>query len=104
MSARKKIIAVSAVCMALISGVGLAPAGESGISSTSDPAVDLVQTKSGGETRNSFVTGLDSKKRCTIIYASDGEVALGGSNEDSTNPFPIVWFQPAKNGKFRAES
>jgi tetratricopeptide (TPR) repeat protein len=44
--------------------------------------------------------GLDSGQNCTIIYASDGKTALAGNNEDYTNPFPIVWFQPAKDGKF----
>jgi tetratricopeptide (TPR) repeat protein len=44
--------------------------------------------------------GLDSGQHCTIIYASDGTTALAGNNEDSNNPFPIVWFQPGKDGKF----
>jgi tetratricopeptide (TPR) repeat protein len=63
-------------------------------------AVDLIQMESGEKTRNPFVTGLDSKQRCTIIYASDGKTAFAGNNEDWTNPFPIIWFQPAKDGKF----
>lgn len=44
--------------------------------------------------------GLDSGQNCTIIYASDGKTVLAGNNEDFTNPFPIIWFQPAKDGKF----
>jgi tetratricopeptide (TPR) repeat protein len=63
-------------------------------------AVDLIQAESGEKTRNPFVTGLDSTQRCTIIYASDGRTALAGNNEDWNNPFPIVWFQPAENGKY----
>jgi hypothetical protein len=62
-------------------------------------AVDLIRAESGEKTRNPFVTGLDSTQRCTIIYASDGRTALAGNNEDWTNPFPIIWFQPAEGGK-----
>jgi tetratricopeptide (TPR) repeat protein len=61
--------------------------------------VDLIQAESGEKNRNPFVTGLDSKQHCTIIYASDGKTAFAGNNEDWTNPFPIIWFQPAKDGK-----
>jgi tetratricopeptide (TPR) repeat protein len=50
--------------------------------------------------KNPAGTRLDSKHRCTIIYAFDGNTALAGNNEDYTNPFPIIWFQPAKDGKF----
>ncbi|MFH0761238.1 MAG: hypothetical protein V2A67_07015 [Bacteroidota bacterium] len=44
--------------------------------------------------------GLDSRKSCTMIYASDGNMTLAGNNEDWTNPFPIIWFLPAEDGKF----
>jgi hypothetical protein len=37
---------------------------------------------------------------CTVIYASDGEVAYAGNNEDYTNPFTQVWFIPPEDGKF----
>lgn len=53
-----------------------------------------------GEGAIKNVTGFDSKVRCTIIYASDGETALAGNNENWSNPFPIIWFQPAEDGKF----
>jgi tetratricopeptide (TPR) repeat protein len=59
-------------------------------------AGDLIQTESGEKTG----AGSDSQKKCTIIYASDGRTALAGNNEDSTNPFPIIWFQPAEESKF----
>jgi len=45
-------------------------------------------------------TGWDVPRSCTIIYASDDKTALAGNNEDWTNPFPIVWFRPGKDGKF----
>jgi len=61
---------------------------------------NFIQAESGGKTGNSFVTGSESQKKCTIIYAFDGKTALAGNNEDYTNPFPIIWFQPAKDGKF----
>jgi hypothetical protein len=50
--------------------------------------------------QKAFPIGLDASQSCTIIYASDGKIALAGNNEDYTNPFPIIWFQPAKDGKF----
>jgi hypothetical protein len=37
---------------------------------------------------------------CTVIYASDGEVALGGNNEDYSIPFTKVWFLPPEEGRF----
>jgi len=37
---------------------------------------------------------------CSVIYASDGEVALGGNNEDYTNPFTMAWFLPSEDGNF----
>jgi tetratricopeptide (TPR) repeat protein len=70
------------------------------IQSTSAVAVDLIQAESGEMAMNAFVRGLDPKQSCTIIYASDGQMALAGNNEDWTNPFPIIWFLPAENGKF----
>ena len=60
----------------------------------------LIRAESGEEVRRRFVTEPDSQQSCTIIYASDGGTALAGNNEDSSNPFPIIWFQPAKDGKF----
>jgi hypothetical protein len=79
MRAGKKTIAVLAGWLVLISGMGFALAGEGGVKN---------------------VTGLDSGKSCTIIYASDSTTALAGNNEDWINPFPIVRFQPAEDGKF----
>jgi hypothetical protein len=37
---------------------------------------------------------------CTVLYAYDGETALGGNNEDFNNPFTLVWFIPASPGRF----
>lgn len=37
---------------------------------------------------------------CTVIYAADGEVALGGNNEDYSNPFTMAWFLPPEEGKY----
>jgi hypothetical protein len=37
---------------------------------------------------------------CTVIYASDGEIALGGNNEDYIIPFTQAWFLPPEDGKF----
>jgi tetratricopeptide (TPR) repeat protein len=100
MKARKKIIALSLGWLVLISGIVFAWAGKVSIRSTSAVAGDLIQAESVEKTRNPFVNGLDSKQRCTIIYASDDRTALAGNNEDRTNPFPIIWFQPGEDGKF----
>ncbi len=52
------------------------------------------------QSKNASVTGSDSQRNCTVLYASDGRTALAGNNEDGTNPFPIVWFQPGEDGKY----
>ena len=35
---------------------------------------------------------------CSVIYAYDGELALGGNNEDYPNPFTMMWFLPPEVG------
>lgn len=37
---------------------------------------------------------------CTVFYASDDQVALGGNNEDDRNPRTKIWFVPPENGKY----
>ncbi len=37
---------------------------------------------------------------CTVLYAYDGQVALGGNNEDYQDPFTKVWFLPPEEGKY----
>jgi len=37
---------------------------------------------------------------CSVIYAADDDVALGGNNEDYTNPFTMAWFLPPDEGKY----
>jgi hypothetical protein len=37
---------------------------------------------------------------CSVIYATDGELMLGGNNEDYFNPLTKVWFIPAGAGAF----
>ena len=37
---------------------------------------------------------------CTVFYGADGNVVLGGNNEDFMNPLTYVWFHPAENGRF----
>ncbi|MGD8456458.1 MAG: hypothetical protein PVF83_08745 [Anaerolineales bacterium] len=37
---------------------------------------------------------------CTVMYASDEDVALAGNNEDYVNPFTQVWFLPHEEDKF----
>jgi tetratricopeptide (TPR) repeat protein len=63
-------------------------------------AMNSIKADSREVTREHFLTESDPQQKCTIIYAFDGKTALAGNNEDYTNPFPIIWFQPAKDGKF----
>ena len=37
---------------------------------------------------------------CSVIYAANDQVALGGNNEDYINPFTMAWFLPPEDGKF----
>jgi hypothetical protein len=43
---------------------------------------------------------LQPDQGCTVIYATDGELMLGGNNEDWRNPLTKVWFIPAEAGSF----
>jgi hypothetical protein len=50
--------------------------------------------------QKAFPIGLDPSQSCTIIYASDGKIALAGNNEDWNRPIGNIWFLPAEKGKF----
>ena len=50
--------------------------------------------------QRAFPIGLDSSQSCTMIYASDGKIALAGNNEDWSRPYSNIWFLPAEKGKF----
>lgn len=100
MRAPKKIIAASAVWLVLASGMVFVRAGEQGGQSTSGMAVDPSRPRSGEQGRNLFETATDSKKSCTIIYASDGTTALAGNNEDWSYHLNDIWFLPPEEGKF----
>ncbi len=43
---------------------------------------------------------LSPGQSCTVFYASDGELALGGNNEDYFDPFTYVWFLPSEEGEY----
>ena len=43
---------------------------------------------------------LQSNQGCSVLYATDGELALGGNNEDYINPLTKVWFIPGEGGSF----
>lgn len=86
--------------LVLTLGTGSAWGAEGGGNNTPPPAVRQFKTGSRPETKNPFVTGLDSKHGCTIIYASDGTMALGGNNEDWSGHLNDIWFLPPESGKF----
>ena len=50
--------------------------------------------------QRAFPIVMDSSQSCTIIYASDGKIALAGTNEDWSRPYSNIWFLPAEEGKF----
>lgn len=37
---------------------------------------------------------------CTVFYATDDQITLGGNNEDYPIPFTKIWFLPPEEGKF----
>jgi hypothetical protein len=37
---------------------------------------------------------------CTVVYATDGEAAIGGNNEDERNPLTRIWFLPGGVGAY----
>ena len=37
---------------------------------------------------------------CTVLYAFDGQVALGGNNEDYRHPYTQAWFLPPEGGQY----
>ncbi|HEX3052332.1 MAG TPA: hypothetical protein VHP83_16850 [Aggregatilineaceae bacterium] len=43
---------------------------------------------------------LDDGQGCTVFYAADEGIALGGNNEDFWNPFTKMWFVPAETGSY----
>jgi hypothetical protein len=37
---------------------------------------------------------------CTVVYAADGQSAVGGNNEDERNPLTRIWFVPGERGGY----
>jgi len=97
---RETIISVMAVWLMSISGMGFTQAGGEDVQDTTAVTVNLIRAESRVKAVNHLWADGESKNRCTIIYASDSTTALAGNNEDGSNLFPIIWFQPAEDGKF----
>jgi hypothetical protein len=53
-----------------------------------------------GETALCGAEPLQPNQGCTVVYATDGELMLGGNNEDYLNPLTQVWFIPGEAGSF----
>jgi hypothetical protein len=51
----------------------------------------------GGQQR---IAPMQPDMGCTVVYATDGEIALGGNNEDYGIPLTRVFFLPAEEGAF----
>lgn len=58
----------------------------------------VIQAKNSGAP---FALGSSSQLQpnqgCSVIYATDGELMLGGNNEEYINPLTKVWFIPGEN-------
>jgi hypothetical protein len=52
------------------------------------------------ESLEQYAAPLRPGQGCTVFYASDGELALGGNNEDYFDPFTYVWFVPPEAGEY----
>ncbi|MBN2011642.1 hypothetical protein JW960_20095 [candidate division KSB1 bacterium] len=46
-----------------------------------------------------FTTIQNLTYACTVFYATDGHIILGGNNEDWSDPNTLIIFHPAENGK-----
>jgi hypothetical protein len=46
------------------------------------------------------VFGSPAGMACTIFYAYDGKVAMGGNNEDWKDPETFMWFKPGGEGEY----
>ncbi len=62
-------------------------------SQSNDPA-------SGGLASVSSSSPNDFNQHCTVFYAADDKVAIGGNNEDSFNPRTKIWFLPPEEGNY----
>ena len=51
-------------------------------------------------TRSGVQPSIHPDPGCTILYAADDNVALGGNNEDYSNPYTYIWFVPPEPGKY----
>jgi hypothetical protein len=96
----KSIIILTAISSLLISGFILAQNEIAGLKSRQpfSSGSDVFQTSQSKQ--STLPDGLDSGQSCTVIYASDGTMALAGNNEDYKNPFMTISFLPAEDGKF----
>ena len=61
------------------------------------PSDELLTASNMAQTFSGF---LSPDMGCTVIYAANDEVALGGNNEDYINPFTMAWFLPPVDGEF----
>jgi hypothetical protein len=47
-----------------------------------------------------ILCGATAGRACTIFYAYDGKVAMGGNNEDWKDPNTFLWFKPGGEGEY----
>jgi hypothetical protein len=67
-------------------------------------SMDPIQAAPGWEEPEPAADGLNSAEKnpehCTVFYASNDKVALGGNNEDALNPRTKIWFLPPEDGNY----
>ncbi len=56
------------------------------------PVVDVIRMPSREEAGSNFSSIIDSRQSCTIIYAANGQTALGGNNKDYKIPSALFGF------------
>jgi len=97
---KEKITVTFTAWLILILQIGFVWAGEGDVKNAPYIGLDFDRVNTCYQAGNYFENGGKSRNKCTIIYASDSTTALAGNNEDGSNLFPIIWFQPAADGKF----
>lgn len=80
-------ILAAAVRLASPRAMGIEPSALKAVEQEKAPSVHLVSS-------------VQNPQNCTVFYAADDQVALGGNNEDSINPRTKIWFIPPEEGKY----
>jgi hypothetical protein len=81
--------------LATLSAAALILAGVAGTIRGLPPVVVPAAVDAGSAVERSTV-----RTGCTVVYAADGRIAVGGNNEDQRNPLTRIWFVPGEHGGY----